>query len=143
MKIGHVHLKVHNLDKSVEFYRRVFGLRIEEETGRYVFLSGNGEHHLVALQKVHGDPVTTTDHPGLYHVAFEVEDEDRLREIHDRVRNASDRVSTVDHGISRSIYFEDPSGNGIEVYVDTRDITGTNRWGGRTEPYSFGESEME
>lgn len=143
MKLGHVHLKVRDLDEAVQFYRKVFHLRVEEETGRYVFLSGNDEHHMVALQKVHGDPVTSSDRPGLYHVAFEVEDRSVLRDIYQRVQNRVDQVSPVDHGISQSIYFEDPSGNGIEVYVDTRDVTGQTRWNGQNQPLSLSDSERD
>lgn len=137
MKIGHVHLKVADLGEAVDFYRDLFGFEIEEEQGSYVFLSRGDEHHTVALQEVGGRRVSSGDRPGLYHVAFEVEDESDLEEFDRRIRELGLESSAVDHGISRSIYFEDPSGNGIEIYVDTRDETGRRQWRGTTKPLSF------
>lgn len=137
MKLGHVHLKVSDLDEAVEFYRDIFDFEIEEEMGRYIFLRLGEEHHSLALQEVKGSRRTNRDRPGLYHVAFEVEDEDRLREIHRRVQEKTRAISPVDHGISRSIYFHDPSGNGLEVYVDTRQSTGKSSWNGENERLTF------
>lgn len=137
MRIGHVHLKVEDLDEAVDFYRGLLDLEVEEKHGSYVFLSRGEDHHTVALQAVGGRRVSSGDRPGLYHVAFEVENESKLAELDRRVRERGLEPSAVDHGISRSIYFEDPSGNGIEVYVDTRDETGRRQWKGKTEPLSF------
>lgn len=139
MKLGHVHLKVSDLDEAVGFYREIFGFDVSEEIDSYVFLRRGDEHHTLALQEVNGPAQSGRDRPGLYHVAFEVESEEELRRIADRARAHAPRVTPQDHGISRSVYFDDPSGNGIEVYVDTRESRGTSLWEGRSEPFDPGE----
>lgn len=140
MQLGHVHLKVSDLREAVDFYRDVLGLEIEEQSDRYVFLRHGDEHHSLALQEVRGESRSSRDRPGLYHVAFEVEHEDELREVYRAVRGYIESITPVDQGISRSIYFSDPSGNGVEVYVDTRSSTGVNQWNGRSEPFEVENS---
>lgn len=134
MKLGHVHLKVSDLDEAVEFYQDIFGFEVEERLSRYVFLQLNDEHHSLALQEVKGSRQSTRGRPGLYHVAYEVEEEKELKEIKERAQNFTSSIQPVDHGISRSLYFSDASGNGIEVYVDTRAETNQYQWQGRNAP---------
>ncbi|MFT4884671.1 MAG: catechol 2,3-dioxygenase, partial [Natronomonas sp.] len=69
---------------------------------------------------------------GLYHAAFEIEGAEELRAVYETLRDRGVDVSPVDHGISKALYFDDPSGNGLEAYVDTRESAdeewkGTNR----------------
>lgn len=137
MKLGHVHLKVSDLEEAVDFYRTVFGFDVEEESGKYVFLSSGSEHHVVALQEIDDPSSPARNQPGLYHLAFEVGSEEELRAIADRARPVTKWVTPVDHGISRSIYFEDPSGNGIEVYVDTREQRDREEWDGENTSFSL------
>jgi catechol 2,3-dioxygenase len=131
-ELGHVHLKVTDLDRSVSFYGDVFRLSETERKDRFVFLSWGERHHDIALQEVHGSYQSTG--PGLYHLAVEVPDRSALDSTHDRVTEWMDDVTPVDHGISESLYFSDPDGIGIEVYVDTREEKDVAEWNGRSRP---------
>jgi catechol 2,3-dioxygenase len=130
--LGHVHLKVREVERAVSFYTDVFDLSITERVGRYAFLSFGEHHHDVALQGVGADASDPDPGVGLYHAAFEIESADELRDIYETLDSRGVDVSPVDHGISKALYFDDPSGNGLEVYLDTRDEhdedwEGTNR----------------
>ncbi|WP_254839330.1 VOC family protein [Natronomonas marina] len=132
--LGHVHLKVRDIDDSVAFYTEVLGLDVTERHGRYAFLSFGDHHHDVALQEVAPDAQGPTDGVGLYHAAFEVADPEALSALHERLSGRGVAVSPVDHGISKALYFDDPSGNGLETYVDTRDDA-DEEWRGRNRPF--------
>jgi catechol 2,3-dioxygenase len=151
-ELGHVHLKVRDVDRGVEFYRDVLGLEVTEQAGRFAFLSfgseahrasdeasgetaTNEKHHDVALQGVGGDASGPGRGVGLYHAAFEVPDAEALAATHRRLRERGVRVSPVDHGISKALYFDDPDGNGLEVYLDTREANDRWRWGGENAPF--------
>jgi catechol 2,3-dioxygenase len=132
-RVGHVHLKVSDLDRSEAFYRDVLGLGTTERLGdTFAFMSWGAEHHDLALQ---GHPGAPRPHPGalgLYHFAVEVDDEAALGEAVSRLHDNGVHYSAVDHGISKAVYFSDPDGHGIEIYCDTRDRR--DQWGGMTEP---------
>lgn len=134
MKLGHVHLKVRELDRSVAFYTKVFGLHLEERMESFAFLSDGQVHHSVALQEV--GPLAPKPHPygvGLYHVAFEVDSDEAFRQFESRLVEMGVRHQSVDHGISWATYFNDPDGNGLEVYVDRRHAAGGRAiWQGRS-----------
>lgn len=134
--VGHVHLKVRDLERAVEFYMDVLGLGVEEHHRRFAFLSFGDRHHDVALQEVGRDAAgpSSPRAVGLYHAAFEVEDAATLEAVYDRLLERGVRVSPVDHGISKALYFDDPDGNGLEVYVDTR-AEGGQHWDGRNERF--------
>jgi catechol 2,3-dioxygenase len=132
--LGHVHLKVRDLDRAVAFYREVFGLDVTERRGRYAFLSWGDHHHDVALQAVGEDAPDPAPGVGLYHAAVEADSLDRLQAVYDRLRERGVEVSPVDHGISKALYFADPDGNGLELYVDTRDAD-DGEWGGRNRRF--------
>jgi catechol 2,3-dioxygenase len=122
MRIGHAHLKVRDLDRAIAFYTGLLGLRVVERVGdHYVFLTGTEMHHEIALQNV---GATAPDAPahgvGLYHVAFEVDSKAAFAEACRKLTAAGVEISTVDHRISWAVYFSDPDGNGLEIYVDTR-----------------------
>lgn len=136
-QLGHAHLKVRDLERAVEFYTRFFGLSVTERLdGQYVFLSGNSMHHQLALQKISEDakgpdPASV----GLYHLAFEVPDRESLIEAYRALRRADIPVRAIDHGISQALYFDDPDGNGLEIYRDTRqEPGGVQRWQGNSRP---------
>jgi len=137
-ELGHVHLRVRELDRSVPFYVDVLDLSVTERAGRYAFLSAGERHHDVALQAVGADAPGPGRGVGLFHVAFEVPDRETLRAVRDRLRERELRVSPVDHGISEALYFEDPDGNGLEVYRDTRAEAGRQEWDGRNRPLDLG-----
>ena len=127
---GHVHLKVRDVDGAVEFYCDVLGLDVTERAGNFAFLSFGESHHDVALQGVGPDAPGPGRGVGLYHAAFEVPDAEALRATYRRLRSRDVRVSPVDHGISKALYFDDPAGNGLEVYLDTREQRNRQRWQG-------------
>jgi catechol 2,3-dioxygenase len=134
MKLGHVHLKVRDLDRALAFYRDLLGLRVTERLGDdMVFLSFGEAHHDVALQAVGpGAPALAPNGVGLYHSAFAVDTEDELRGFAKKFADAGIRAAGVDHGISHAIYLSDPDGNGVELYRDTRTEQNSPQWSGRS-----------
>lgn len=132
MKIGHAHLKVRDLERSVRFYQDAFGLKVRERIAGFVFMSGTDMHHEIALQEVgpHARLPGRFD-VGLFHVAFEVPDKHALAERYRYLVEHGMRVAAVDHRISWALYFSDPDGNGLEIYCDTRDDpNGAHDWRG-------------
>lgn len=135
--IGHVHLKVRNLDQAVEFYTRFLGLREVERVGnQYAFLSSGSMHHDLALQNLGPSaPQPSAFSTGLYHTAFEVADRQAFAAAYFALEAAGIEVAPVDHLISWAMYFNDPDGNGLEIYCDTRtDPGGATTWRGRNVP---------
>jgi catechol 2,3-dioxygenase len=122
MRIGHVHLKVSDLDRSIAFYRDVMGLDVMQTYGdQAAFLSAGGYHHHIGLNTWHSkdgprpDPRAT----GLYHTAFVYPDRRALAQALKTVLSAGVPIEgAADHGVSEAIYFADPDGNGIEIYRD-------------------------
>ena len=120
--IGHVHLKVADLERAIDFYSGVLGFEI---TGRYgrqaAFLSAGGYHHHIGLntwESVGGSPPPrgTT---GLYHVAIRYPTRAALADALRRLLAAGVPLEGAsDHGVSEAIYLRDPDGNGIELYWD-------------------------
>src|ERR1044071_6945690 len=122
VRIGHVHLKVADLERAVRFYRDVLGFELTQRMGNQAaFLSAGGYHHHIGLstwESAGGKPPPTGS-TGLYHLAISsptrAEPADALRRIVDAgisVEGASD------HGVSEGIYLRDPDGNGVELYWD-------------------------
>ena len=137
MKIGHVHLKIRDLQQSVDFYQKYLGMKITEQISRsFVFMTAGDMHHELALQEVGRTAVSPRRHDvGLYHVAFEVPDKKAFTETYRKLKDDGVDVYPVDHRISWALYFSDPDGNGIEVYWDTRDTDhGTDTWEGVDRP---------
>ncbi len=130
MHLGHVHLKVSNLDRAEEFYTKILGFKITEKIkNQFLFLTLGKHHHDVALMHIPNAPKPPQYSTGLYHVAFEV----TLEEFKERYAFFESRglePEAVDHGISYAFYFADPDENVIEFYVDTRDRL--KDWNGHT-----------
>lgn len=134
-ELGHVHLKVRDLDRSLDFYRDVLDLDLTERVGGFAFLSYGDRHHDVALQELGVDAPGPGRGIGLYHAAFEVPSTDALRATHDRLRERGIDVTPVDHRISKALYFDDPDGNGLEVYLDTREANDRETWEGENRRF--------
>ncbi|AHG03065.1 glyoxalase [Halobacterium sp. DL1] len=133
--LGHVHLKVRDLDRAVAFYRAVFDLTVNETQGRFAFLTWGDHHHDVALQAVGADAPDAGRGVGLYHAAIEVDSESALGDVYDRLAERDVPVTPVDHGISKALYFSDPAGNGLEAYVDTREEQEQSAWAGENRRF--------
>ena len=120
--IGHVHLKVSDLDRSLAFWHGVLGFDVTHRIGdEAVFLSAGGYHHHVALNtwESRGGPPPPPGTTGLFHVAIRYPDRRALAEAVRRVLEAGVRLSGAsDHGVSEAIYLNDPDGNGVELYRD-------------------------
>jgi len=120
--IGHVHLKVADIDRALAFWRDVLGF---EEQARYgqqaVFLSAGGYHHHIGLNtwESAGGPPPAPGTTGLYHVAVRFPDRTSLALAVRRVVDAGVSLQgAADHGVSEAIYLADPDGNGVELYRD-------------------------
>ena len=122
LRIGHVVLKVRDLDRSLAFYRDLLGFRVAGEMSNVmVFLTGRGEnHHDLALLRV-GDqaPSPLPSAVGLYHVAIQLADWDAIKAAHRLLTERGLLRGAADHRVSRSLYTVDPDGNEIELYCDT------------------------
>lgn len=121
-RIGHVHLKVSDLDRALEFYRDLLGFELTTTYGtQAAFLSAGGYHHHIGLNTWHskgGSPAPKSG-PGLYHAAIVYPTRKELAVIFDRLRNAGYPLSGAsDHGVSEALYLNDPDGNGVELYWD-------------------------
>ena len=136
-KIGHVHLKVSNLKNAGEFYTKLLGFKISERASNYLFLTFGKEHHDLALQEIRNANHPSENSVGLYHFAVELENLKQFVDIYFKLKKHKINFSPVEHGISKAIYLEDPDGNGIEIYVDTR--KNMEHWNGMTTPISEGE----
>ncbi len=134
-RIGHVHLKVADLDRAIGFYSGVLGFEITQHYGaRAAFLSAGGYHHHIGLntwESAGGTP-PPPGHTGLYHIAFLYPDRESLAEAVRRVAEAGIPFEgAADHGVSEAVYLRDPDGNGVELYRDRdpaewpRDANGT------------------
>jgi catechol 2,3-dioxygenase len=134
MRIGHVHLKIRDMKQSIAFYQNYLGMKITENLNdSFVFMSAGEMHHELALQEVGKSAALPGRHDvGLYHVAFEVPNKQALIETYQKIKQGGIDVYPVDHRISWALYFNDPDGNGIEVYWDTRDMqSGVEKWEGK------------
>jgi catechol 2,3-dioxygenase len=121
-RIGHVHLKVSDLNKSLEFYRDLLGLELTMMYGEQAaFLSAGGYHHHIGLNTWHSkdSPPAEERTVGLYHTAILYPTRKDLAGIFDRIRRAHYPITGAsDHGVSEALYLDDPDGNGVELYWD-------------------------
>jgi len=120
--IGHVHLKVSDLERSIGFYVGVLGFEVVQRWGtQAAFLSSGDYHHHIGLntwESLGGSP-PATGMTGLYHLAILYPDRATLGDALRRVREASMTLEGAsDHGVSEALYLRDPDGNGVELYRD-------------------------
>ena len=120
--IGHVHLKVSDLDRSIGFYSGVLGFELQQKFGtQAAFLSAGGYHHHIGLNTWEslGGPPAPKGNAGLYHTAFLYPDRAQLADALRRVMKAGIAIEgAADHGVSEAVYISDPDGNGVELYRD-------------------------
>lgn len=120
--IGHIHLKVSDLDRALAFYRDLLGFEITTTYGdQAVFLSAGGYHHHIALNTWHskGGSPAPRNSAGLYHTAIVYPTRKDLAKILQRIIEANYPLSGAsDHGVSEALYLNDPDGNGVELYRD-------------------------
>ncbi|UWQ46535.1 VOC family protein [Leisingera aquaemixtae] len=120
--IGHVHLKVSDLERAIGFYSGVLGFEVTQRLGSSAaFLSAGGYHHHIGLNtwQSRGGPAPAPDMTGLYHTAVLLPDRKSLAAVLHRVLEAGIALEgAADHGVSEAIYLRDPDGNGVELYRD-------------------------
>jgi catechol 2,3-dioxygenase len=121
-RIGHVHLKVSDLDKALAFYQELLGFELVMKYGtQAAFISAGGYHHHIGLNTWHsknGKPAPETA-PGLYHTAILYPTRKDLAAILQRLMDAKYPLTGAsDHGVSEALYLDDPDGNGVELYWD-------------------------
>ncbi|HEX7017082.1 MAG TPA: VOC family protein [Cyclobacteriaceae bacterium] len=121
-RIGHVHLKVSDLDRALGFYCDLLGFELITMYGaQAAFVSAGGYHHHIGLNTWHsqGAPPAPRSGVGLYHAAILYPTRRDLAVIFDRLRkNRYPLTGAADHGVSEALYLDDPDGNGIELYWD-------------------------
>lgn len=122
VEIGHVHLKVSDLDRSIAFYSDILGFEVQQRWGTSAaFLSAGDYHHHIGLNTWEslGGPPPAAGTTGLYHFAIRYPDRATLGDALRRLRDASITIDGAsDHGVSEAIYLRDPDGNGVELYRD-------------------------
>jgi catechol 2,3-dioxygenase len=122
VEIGHVHLKVSDLDRALGFYCGVLGFELQQRYGgQAAFVSAGGYHHHLGLNtwESKGAPPPPRGTTGLYHVAIRYPDRRTLADALRRVLDAGIAIDGAsDHGISEAIYLRDPDSNGVELCRD-------------------------
>jgi catechol 2,3-dioxygenase len=122
VEIGHVHLKVADLDRALDFYCGVLGFELQQRIGdEAAFVSAGGYHHHIGLNTWHskGAPPPPPQSTGLFHLAILYPDRRALADALRRISEAGVRLDGAsDHGVSEALYLSDPDGNGIELYRD-------------------------
>jgi catechol 2,3-dioxygenase len=121
-RIGHVHLKVADLERALAFYRDVLGFEVTQRIGNSAaFLSAGGYHHHIGLNtwESHGGQAAAAGTTGLYHLAIVYPTRAELGDALRRLVEAGVPLDGAsDHGVSEALYLRDPDGNGVELYWD-------------------------
>ena len=121
-RIGHVHLKVSDLEVSVNFYCGLLGFEIMARYGtQAAFVSAGGYHHHIGLNTWYSKNagLAPVNAPGLFHTAILYNERKQLAAIYKRLSDAGyPFTGFADHGVSEALYLDDPDGNGVELYWD-------------------------
>jgi catechol 2,3-dioxygenase len=122
VRIGHVHLKVADLERALKFYCGVLGFELQQRFGtQAAFISAGGYHHHIGLntwESAGGSPPPPRS-TGLYHLAILYPNRVQLADALRRVLAAGVEIDgAADHGVSEAIYLRDPDDNGVELYRD-------------------------
>lgn len=122
VKIGHVHLKVADVERALKFYCGVLGFELMQRFGSSAaFISAGGYHHHIGLNTWHskGGPPPAPNTTGLYHLAIVYPTRAALADALRRLIKAGIPLDgAADHGVSEALYLRDPDGNGVELYRD-------------------------
>jgi catechol 2,3-dioxygenase len=122
VRIGHVHLKVANLQRALDFYCGVLGFELTQRHGEEAaFVSAGGYHHHIGLNtwESHDGSAPPKGTTGLYHFAILYPTRAALADALKRLTQANISLAAAsDHGVSEALYLSDPDGNGIELYWD-------------------------
>ena len=121
LRIGHIHLKVSDLERAINFYRDIMGFDLLVNLGKAAFLSVGGYHHHIALNtwfSKDGDPAPKNS-TGLFHFALNYPTRKDLAKAVKRLREKKYPISmAIDHTTHQAVYISDPDGNGIELAWD-------------------------
>ena len=121
-RIGHVHLKVSDLNQSIHFYCEILGFEITTKYGEQAaFISAGGYHHHIGLNtwQSKNAPHASKHGVGLYHTAILYPTKKDLGQILKRLNDFKYQLTgAADHGVSEALYLDDPDGNGVELYWD-------------------------
>ncbi|NKB57332.1 MAG: biphenyl-2,3-diol 1,2-dioxygenase [Alphaproteobacteria bacterium] len=120
-RVGHVVLKMRDLDAAKRFYNGVLGMKIADEREDFgVFFRFDDYHHDIAIFKVDEDAASPEQNQvGLAHVALVADGLDTVKAMYRRLKeNDVQGIRTADHGVTKSVYFNDPEGNQLEIYCE-------------------------
>lgn len=121
-RIGHIHLKISDIERSLEFYCGLLGFELVTRYGEQAaFISAGGYHHHIGLNTWHskGLPPAPENSVGLYHTAILYPTRKDLAFIFKRLKEARYPLTGAsDHGVSEALYLDDPDDNGVELYWD-------------------------
>jgi len=121
VRIGHVHLKVADIDRAIAFYCDVLGFEVTGRGGSAAFIAAGDYHHHIGLNtwESRGGSPPPPGHTGLYHVAILYPTRAALADALHRLQQAGVPLDgSADHGVSEALYLRDPDGNGLELYWD-------------------------
>ena len=124
-RIGHVHLRVADLDRAIAFYEGLLGFEVQARRPGAAFLGADGYHHHIGLNtwSSEGAGPPPRGHTGLFHTAVLYPDRAALARVVSRVLEAGFGLSGAsDHGVSEAVYLDDPDGNGVELYRDRPEV---------------------
>jgi len=145
-QIGHIHLTVADLERSLGFYRDLLGFEVTARIESAVFLSAGGYHHHIGLNTWAGEGVPPPDkrRAGIYHHAILYPSRKELAKVLQRLIDAQYPITGfADHGVSEAIYLDDPDGIGVELYADRPRSTWKVKNDGqvemKTEPLDIGD----
>lgn len=122
-RVGHVVLKMRDLDRAKEFYIGALGMKISSESERGIFFRFGDYHHDIAVFKVSEKAdLPKEDQVGLVHVALVVDSVATLKRLNTELQEKGVTVmGGLDHGMTKSLYIKDPDGNAIELYAEVPD----------------------
>lgn len=139
-RIGHVHLKVADLDRAIGFYSGVLGFEVQMRHGdEAAFLGAGGYHHHIGLNTWSSRDSTPPPpgHTALFHTAFLYPDRAQLADAVRRVIDAGYQIEGAsDHGVSEAVYLSDPDGNGVELYRDRAETEWPRQVDGKLKLFS-------